>query len=173
MLFRSTLSGNLNVVKYQLADVTTPVTYTINGNTINVSGDVILLGYSTGAVQTGTTVFNFTGTTNISDTSLNNFTWNNNIIINTSGTITFGANFVFGGSAFTYTAGTVDMFTNACLFRVAATCTWNSGTIRFCTWQPLNNVTITLTSDVYAAVVFFNHTQRQIICFIDINFTKF
>ena len=155
-----TLSGNLNVTKFQLADSTNAVTYTINANNIFITGDCIITPVVlTGSVMTGTTVFNFTGTTNISDTTTGfNFTWNNNIIINTSGTITFGANFNFGGSAFTYTAGTVDMTTNACLFRVNTSCTWNSGSIVFSTWQVRNNPTITLTSDVIAQTVFFLHT---------------
>lgn len=155
-----TLSGNLNVTKFQLADVTNAVTYTINANNIFITGDCIITPVVlTGSVMTGTTVFNFTGTTNISDTTTGfNFTWNNNIIINTSGTITFGANFNFGGSAFTYTAGTVDMISNACLFRVNTSCTWNSGSIVFSTWQVRNNPTITLTSNVIAQTVFFSHT---------------
>lgn len=153
-----TLADNLNVVKYQLSDSTTNVTYTINGNTMNVSGDVIFIGYSTGTLQNGTTIFNFNGTSNIGNIILNNFTWSSPITINTSGTITFNAGFAFGGNAFTYVAGTVDMLKNLCLFRIGGTCTFSPGPIVFSTWQVINNPIITLGSDVITRNLYFLHT---------------
>lgn len=158
-----TLGGNLTVTKFQLADVTIPVTYTINANTINIAGDVIITPIvSTGSVMTGTTVFNLNGTSNISDIGNGfNFAWSNPITINTSGIITFGAFFNFNGSALTYTAGTVDMTSNATLFRIGANTTLNTGAMVFNTLQPAGTITLTLSSNVITNTLYFYHTATQ------------
>ena len=87
----------------------------INGNSINVNTNLTL---ETNNIS-GSTIINMTGTGTISCAvlSVNNRFSSGNIIINTSGVITFGAIVNFQGN-FRYTAGTIDSTTNSSQFNI-------------------------------------------------------
>ena len=116
---------------------------TINGNNLYIySGSITNTGTSG-----GTTVLRLSGTSSSSTiTNLSGTTINNNIVINTPGTVTINS-LQFGGSTFTYTAGNVTIlntFTPATL--TAQTFTMPSSkflTVAF----GIANATYTLLSD--------------------------
>jgi hypothetical protein len=114
---------------------------TINGNTLNVSGN--LAHNSTGNVS-GTTAIVFNGTGTWSHTSTGAL--RNNVTINTAGTLTLGTNVYYNTGTLTYTTGTV-ITTGNTLF-IGANTTLNTNGI---TWNNISAITatnITLGSDL-------------------------
>jgi hypothetical protein len=164
----TTYTGNVefvnNAVVYTLADnMSCSGTITaisanpiINGNTLFIGGN---LTNSTTNLISGTTAFVFNGTGTWSNTSNGRLT--NNTTINTSGTLTLGANVYYSTGTLTYTAGTV-ITTGNTLFIGAAT-TLNTNGI---TWNNINttftgaitlgsNLTLTDTLTVVAGTLSF------------------
>jgi hypothetical protein len=107
----------------------------INGNTINIGGNLIS---NTVATTSGTTIFNFNGTGTWSQSSSGPFL--NPFTINTSGTLTISGTVYKSGSTFTYTSGTV-VTTGSTLTIGAATTLNTNGII----W---NNITTTATAAI-------------------------
>lgn len=134
-----TLADNFNLSGEMISSGSLP---TINGNNIYLSGNL------SPATNMGS------GTTNI---ILNGTcTWNgafniqNNLTINTAGTITLGANTRFITKTFTYTAGTVITTGNTMTCNGTNAGTWNCAGI---TWNNFtigsSNSTITLAANMY------------------------
>jgi len=99
-------------------------TNTLNGNTLTIGGGLDV-GSSTTTRIAGTTAIVMNGTGTIRTYTLPSFSLiptsyiNNNITINTAGTITFGTVVAFNRASsrvFTYTAGTLDFTTNSSTF---------------------------------------------------------
>ena len=117
-----------------------------NSNTCTINGfNIYTIGLNSTSNQptTGTTniIFNGTGTWSHSSTGA----IQNNVTINTIGTLTIGANIYYNTGTLTYTAGTVD--TTGSTLNIALATTFNTSGM---TW---NNITITagihtLTSDL-------------------------
>lgn len=84
---------------------------TLTGNTFFVGGSFIANSMTSGTIV-GTTniVLNGTGTLSTNSTTTGGI--RNNITINTTGAITLGTLFVYGGGTFTYTQGTIFTTTN-------------------------------------------------------------
>lgn len=124
--FPSTL--NLKNIILNPGAPTYPVFYTItlNGITININGG---LNHTSGVIV-GTAVFNFIGTgTLIGSNGGSGASYiQNNININTSGTITLGSTLAFNGGTFTYTAGTVVTTGNTLIMYLLGTTTGSSTT---------------------------------------------
>jgi len=100
----------INLTTYTFADnwtitgLTTLSTSTINGNTLTMNGGLTTVGN-----PNGTTNFVFGGGT-FSSTISSNLGVQNNITINSAGSVSIGtavAPFVWSGGTFTYTAGTI------------------------------------------------------------------
>ena len=116
---------------------------TLNGNSINITGNLSFPGSFTLTLG-GTTSLNLTGTGTWSS-SLNIITVQNNLTINTAGTITISGNVYYNTRILTYTAGTVT--TTGSTLNISAATTINTNTLNW------NNVTIgngtsTLTSNL-------------------------
>lgn len=130
-------------------------TQTINGNTISVGGNLVVNGTN---VQ-GTTAILFDGTGTWSGTG--NLIASGGIVINTAGTLTFGADIRCGGSL-TYTAGTV--VTTGSRLRIANTATTlaingitlNEFEVGASAGSSVFNSTLTLTEDVNCASFIFD-----------------
>ena len=140
-------------------------TPTINGNTLNISGD---LTYNSVGNTSGTTLFNFNGTGTWSHT--NSGAIGNSVTINTVGTLTISGTVYKSGNTFTYTAGTV-VDTGATVVISSSTTLNVSGK----TWNKLLvNNTITLTSNINA--VTFGTTGSNTTTFVlggnTLNFTN-
>jgi len=105
-------------------------TWTLNGNTLNISGNLLNSG---GATTLGTTaiVFNGTGTWSHTNTGV----IRNNVTINTAGTLIISGNVYYNTGALTYVAGTV--VTTGSTLNIALSTTLNTNGI---TW---NNITYT------------------------------
>lgn len=116
----TTYTGNVDfagTVTYTLADnmtcsgtliLSSGGAQTINGNTLNISGN-FNCNNGTGGTTSGTTNFVLNGTGTWSCLNPTNTSGNirNNLTINTAGTITISGTVNKGGGTFTYTAGTV------------------------------------------------------------------
>jgi hypothetical protein len=110
----TTYTGNIdigNTITVTLADNLTcsatfecssGATSTMNGNTLNISGNLLFSGALS---LTGTTAIVFNGTGTWSHTSSG--VLRNNVTINTAGTLTLGTNVYYNTGTLTYTAGTV------------------------------------------------------------------
>jgi hypothetical protein len=122
-----TLADNLTVLGNLTFENFNP---TINGNTLNIGGN---LTYSSASNTSGTTLFNFNGTGTWSHTTIGRI--QNNVTINTSGTLTLGTTIRYDTGTLTYTAGTVT--TTGSTLNVAAATTFNTSGM---SW---NNITIT------------------------------
>jgi hypothetical protein len=106
------IGGNLNKV------------ISLNNFSVNITGNLTYVGSNYSYALSGTTVLNMTGTGTISCSSLGNGGTIRSVLnINTTGTITIGTNFVFGGT-FTYTQGT--LITTGANIRINAPATFNS-----------------------------------------------
>ena len=141
-----TLGSNLTVTGAISLSGTTASTFI--GNTLNIGGSLTV---SNTVTISGTTTFNFNGTG----------TWNhtaagviqNNVTINTSGTLTIGTNIYYNTGTLTYTAGTVT--TTGSTLNISASTTLD--TDRGATQIDWNNVitsatpTITLSSNLNIA----------------------
>ena len=128
----NTLLSNLNITN----NLTTSST-TFNGLfNVNVSGSLILTGTTTG---TSSIVLNGTGTWSHTNTGA----LQNNLTINTSGTITLGTNIYYNTGILTYTAGTVT--TTGSTLNISAATTINTGGMGTTT-NAWNNVTLTVAS---------------------------
>lgn len=135
-----TLGSSLTVTGAISLSGTTASTFT--GNTLNIGGNLTV---TTTVIVSGTTAFNFNGTG----------TWNhtaagiiqNNVTINTAGTLTISGNIYYQANALTYTAGTVDTTTNNSTLNIGASATLNTSSI---IWNNIITTagTQTLTSDL-------------------------
>ena len=133
-----TLGSNLTVTGAISLSGTTASTFT--GNTLNIGGSLTV---TTTATISGTTVFNFNGTGTWTHTASGVI--QNNLTINTSGTLTISGNVYYNTGTLTYTLGTVT--TTGSTLNIALATTLNTNGM---TW---NNVSITsgiqtLTSDL-------------------------
>ncbi len=116
----TTYTGNVDfagTVTYTLADnmtcsgtliLSSGGAQTINGNTLNISGN-FNCNNGSGGTTSGTTnfVLNGTGTWSCSNPTNTSGNLRNNLTINTAGTITISGTVNKGGGTFTYTAGTI------------------------------------------------------------------
>lgn len=153
---------NLNSVTSATFAITIPNTFTVtnlifncgtnqngiislNGNSINITGNLSQTNATFVVVLAGTTSLNLTGTGTWSTTSSGSGV-RNNLTINTSGTITISGSIFYNTGVLTYTTGTVTT-TGSTLF-VGLSTTLSTGVL------PWNNVilsgvsTITLTSNL-------------------------
>ena len=135
-----TLGSNLTVTGAISLSGTTASTFT--GNTLNIGGSLTV---TTTATVSGTTAFNFNGT----GTWIHTLTGavRNNITINTSGTLTIGANIYYNTGTLTYIAGTVD--TSGSTLNISTATTLNTSGM---TWNNIvytgGTTTITLSSNL-------------------------
>lgn len=116
-------------------------TSTVNGNTLNISGN---LTHSNTATATGTTAIVFDGTGTWSHTSTG--VLRNNVTINTVGTLTIGTNIYYNTGTLTYTAGTVT--TTGSTLNIAASTTLNTNGITWNNITTSGTTTITLSSNL-------------------------
>ena len=119
---------------------------TINGNTINATGNLALTGTSSIAIS-GTTNINLTGTGTWSNTVASSL--RNNLTINTAGIITISGNVYYNTGILTYTAGTVTTTGSTLNITTSTTLNTDRGATKI-TWV---NITIsagtqTLTSNL-------------------------
>lgn len=115
---------------------------TLTGNTLNIQGNLTV---TTTATVSGTTAFNFNGTGTWNHTAVGYI--QNNVTINTVGTLTIGANIYYNTGTLTYTAGTVDTLTNNSTLNIGISSTLNTSGMF---WNNIifNNGTTTLTNDL-------------------------
>lgn len=116
----------------------------INGNTINTRN---ILSTTT-AITSGTTAFVFNGTGTWSNTSTG--VLQNNVTINTAGTLTIGNNIYYNTGILTHTTGTVDTTTNNSTLNIGVSTTLNTSGI---TW---NNVFIGIKNASSTIVITLN-----------------
>lgn len=133
-----TLSSNLNLSSTLTLNGTTAMTLT--GNTIYTGG---LSVTGTGTISGPTNiVFNGTGTWNHSSVGY----IQNNITINTSGTLTLGANIYYRTGTLTYITNTGTIVNTGSTLTIGASCTLDTNNI---TWNNVSistgNVTSTIT----------------------------
>lgn len=130
-------------------------TFTINGNSININGNLTLGTLANGISSTGTTVFNLVGTG----------TWSHNIVgtilrnttnINTSGTITCTGNLRYGTGTLTYIAGTVNAL--SATLEIPSTTTLNVNGINWGTLSTGGTITMTLLSNLQCGNFLFGST---------------
>ncbi len=138
-----TLADNLTVLGNLTFENFSP---TINGNTLNIGGN---LTYSSASNISGTTLFNFNGTGTWSHTTIGRI--QNNVTINTSGTLTLGTTIRYDTGTLTYTAGTVT--TTGSTLNVAAATTFNTSGM---SW---NNITITSGTQTLNSLLSANGTM--------------
>jgi len=138
-----TLADNLTVLGNLTFENFSP---TINGNTLNIGGN---LTYSSASNISGTTLFNFNGTGTWSHTTIGRI--QNNVTINTSGTLTLGTTIRYDTCTLTYTAGTVT--TTGSTLNVAAATTFNTSGM---SW---NNITITSGTQTLNSLLSANGTM--------------
>jgi hypothetical protein len=136
-----TLSSNLNLSGTLTLNGTTAMTLT--GSTINIGGGLTV---GNTATTSGTTniVFNGTGTWSHSTAGY----IQNNITINTSGTLTLGANIYYRTGTLTYTLGTIDTSTNSTTLNIGGSCTLATNGISWVNLTTSVTATITLTNDL-------------------------
>jgi len=131
--YSSVFPTTLNIKNLTIASATFTVTF--NGITTNVNGNLT----NSSGIFTGTSTIIMVGTGTISGINSGTAYFQNNLTINTSGTITFpsGNIFAYNTGTFTYTSGTVvTTGSSLYLFLTGTTTTFNTNGI---TW---NNVTI-------------------------------
>ncbi len=138
-----TLADNLTVLGNLTFENFSP---TINGNTLNIGGN---LTYSSASNISGTTLFNFNGTGTWSHTTIGRI--QNNVTINTSGTLTLGTTIRYDTGTLTYTAGTVT--TTGSTLNIAAATTFNTSGM---SW---NNITITSGTQTLNSLLSANGTM--------------
>lgn len=121
----------LNIILFSAA-ATHTLSADINCNTLNYSGfSVVINGafninvattltLATGAIATGTATVQLTGAT-VAWTTTASGVLKNNCIINTAGTVTFGASTFYNTGTLTVTAGTLDFTTNSNTMTIGAT----------------------------------------------------
>lgn len=114
---------------------------TINGNTLNIGGN---LTSNTSSTTSGTTIFNFNGTGTWSQSS--NGTFLNPFIINTVSTLTISGTVYKQASTLTYTAGTV--ITTGSTLNIGAAVTLNTNGITWNNISTTGTATITLGSNL-------------------------
>jgi len=137
-----TLSDNLSVT----GTVTFSSTVTMNSNTFNIGGNLTITSGGAGIIS-GTTNFVFNGTGTWNHTSSGQL--RNNVTINTTGTLTLGANVYYNTGTLTYTTGTVDTTTNSSTLNINASTTLDTNGITWNNFTVLGtNPTITLLSNV-------------------------
>jgi hypothetical protein len=103
----TTLSADLNVSDEVILNPDNASTRTVNGNAINLSGDLTVAGVSsTGKTVAGTTVIVLDGTGTWSQTVAST-QMRLPITINTAGTITVSGTVRYNTGTITYTAGTI------------------------------------------------------------------
>ena len=90
--------------------------YSLTGSNINCSGSVV---YNSGAICTGTTTLNFTGTGTWTNPGNGNIS--HPVVINTDGIITISGTVKFGGSSLTYRRGKV--IAGTATLNIASSCT--------------------------------------------------
>ena len=102
---------------------------TINGSTLSCASSLV----SNSTITSGTTNFVMTGTGTIS-CAFSSRTLNNNLQINTAGTITMGTTlpFIYGVGTFLYTAGT--LVNTGSVLAISSSCTFNMSGI---TWPAI------------------------------------
>ena len=108
---------------------------TLNGNTLNISGDLL---HSANGTALGTTSIVFNGTGTWSNLGIGAI--RNNVTINTAGTLTLGTNIYYNTGTLTYVAGTV--VTTGSTLNIGTATTLNTNGI---TW---NNITTTSTAAI-------------------------
>lgn len=127
-----TLGSDLTITGAISLSGTTASTFT--GNTLNIGGNLTV---TTTAIVSGTTAFNLNGTGTWSHTTTGAL--QNNLTINTAGTITIG-NIYYSTGTLTYTSGTI-LYTGT--FFVNGSMTTNTSTMVFS--DVLVNATSTIT----------------------------
>lgn len=137
--FAGALTITLNDDLVVVGNVTmgTTASEVFNGNTFYIDGNLSIVN---NVNITGTTNFVLNGIGTISHTGVTTWGFKCNLTINTSGTITLGTNWKFGGATFTYTAGSV--ITTNSTFSIVSSCTLNLAGIVF------NNVTCLATATI-------------------------
>lgn len=139
-----TCADTLNITNLQVAGNNSS-TFTINNNSLNVSGNFIL-GTSTNTnTSAGSTIINLTGTGTWSQ-NVAGSSFLNTININTSGTISCGTTISYGTGTLTYINGNV--IANSTTLVIIATCTLNINNISWGNLTTTNSITITLLSNV-------------------------
>lgn len=118
-----TLSNDITI-SGSISTNTSAATFVINGFTLYVGGGLNTVVNTT---VSGTTNIVLNGTGTIQNTSSAGV-FQNNIEINTSGTITFGTNFRYNTGTFKYTAGTTNTVGNTFIVALAATIDVNGNT---------------------------------------------
>ena len=124
-----TLTSNLNCLNFTMAGATN-VTINNSGGNIYISGN---LSHNTANILSGTASINLIGTGTWSHISTGSI--NNNLNINTSGTLTIGTNVYYSTGTITYIQG--DINTSGSTLNIALATTLNTSGI---TW---NNVSLT------------------------------
>jgi hypothetical protein len=156
-----TIPNNLTVTNLTLATATgnTGSTNTINGNSINITGNLTLTDFG---VTSGTTTLNLTGTGSWTHQNTTT-TLRNNLNINTSGTITISGNIYYNTGTITHLGGTV-IASSSTLFINSTTIGLNTSGM---TWGSVvgyylggaSSCTITLGSQLNCANFFANYTD--------------
>lgn len=133
------VAASMDVINLQFGTAgNSPV---INGNTINVAGNLTITNTGNGPSGTTSIVLNGTGTWNHTSTGY----IGNNVTINTAGTITLGATLNVRTGSFIYLAGAI--INNNTSFTISATCTLALNPIVFVNVTlPTGVSTITLNS---------------------------
>ena len=140
-----TLGGNWTI-NGSFDTTNTSGTVTINSNTLTIGGSFTST-LTTGLI-TGTTSVVLNGTGTLATNSATTGGVQNNLTINTSGTITLGTLFSYNTRTLTYTAGTVTTTGSRLLISGAATLTTNGITWNDITFSSVSNVTITLSNNL-------------------------
>lgn len=133
-----TIASDLNLVGTLIINIGISATITLNGGNI-YTGGLSYIGGNFNSVGTATIIFNGTGTWSHNNSA---YTLRNNIIINTTGTLTISNNVTCNGNTLQYINGTVNTFGS--LF----TCT-NCNLIGNIRWYDVNMGNMTLTEDFY------------------------
>lgn len=140
----ATCGDVISVTNIQIAG-NNSTTFTVNNNTINVSGN-FTLGTSTNTnTADGTTSINLVGTGTWSQ-NVAGSQFRNPININTSGVITCGSTINYGLSTLTYTSGTVNAISTT--LTILTGCTLNTSIVLWGNVTIGNSITVTLSSDL-------------------------
>jgi hypothetical protein len=142
--FIVSLTNDLTVSNNFLVQASGQVT--INGNTLNINGNLQFQGSN---IILGTTLFNITGNC----TMLSSINTRNNITINTLGDVQLGSNFNYSTGTFTIISGTI--IPTSFFLNISANSTLNFNGI---TWHNIlfsgGSVVITLTSNLVVSGTF-------------------
>ena|SRR3989344_1187299 len=141
-----TMADNWNVVNLDIG--TTTENPTINGNTIDISGN--LTPRITSGVIAGTTTLKMSGTGTWSMPNVTTGNLKNNLTFNTAGTITISGTIKYSTGTITYTAGT--MVTTGSTLTIGTTSpttpTYNTSGMTWDNVTLLGTLTYTITSDL-------------------------